>query len=443
MTSTGSGDVIIRNVRVFDSRAGRLSETPQVVVVRGTTIDAIHPLGVTPAEAETGATVIEGGGRTLIPGLIDAHWHATMATVPMPDLMTADLGYIHLSAGAAATQTVLRGFTTVRDMGGPAFGLKRAIDTGVITGPRIFPSGAMISQTSGHGDFRSVHELPRGRTGEHSYPEMAGVTSIADGADEVLRAAREQLMQGASQLKVLAGGGVASAYDPLEATQYTEAEIHAAVAAAQNWGTYVAVHAYTPHAVRQAIRAGVKSIEHGHLLDEATVELMAAQGIWWSMQPFLDDEDTPPQSPASRVKNALVARGTDNAYALARKYGIPVAWGTDTLFSPELAARQGHRLAGMTRWFTPAEILTMATATNADLLALSGPRNPYPGRLGVIEPGALADLLVFDGNPLDDITMLGRPDEALALIVKDGAVVKNTLAATAARFDNPDLIASM
>ncbi|MFI6170737.1 amidohydrolase family protein [Nocardia sp. NPDC051052] len=426
-TSTTRDALIIRNIRVFDSRAGRLTKGPQVVVVRGTTIEAVQPLGAVAAETEAGAFVIDGGGRTLTPGLIDAHWHGFMATVPKQELATADLGYIHVLAGAAATQTLLQGFTTVRDMGGPVFGLKQAIDNGSISGPRIFPSGAMISQTSGHADYRPIGELPRGRTGGRSFAEVAGVGIVADGTTEVLRAAREQLMQGASQLKVMAGGGVASDHDPLDVTQYDEAELHAAVEAAENWGTYVAVHAYTPRSVQQAIRAGAKSIEHGQLLDEATVELMAAQGIWWSLQPFLDDADSPPMPPANRAKLLQMVRGTDNAYAMAIKYGMAVAWGTDILFSPDLAARHGHLLAKMTRWYTPAEILTMATATNADLLALSGPRNPYPGELGVIEPGALADLLLFDGNPLEDISLLERPAQTLTLIIKDGAVIKNTL----------------
>ncbi|MFG1793062.1 amidohydrolase family protein [Nocardia sp. NPDC049149] len=387
----------------------------------------MQPLGPVSAAAEPGAVVIEGDGRTLTPGLIDAHWHGFMAAVPKEDLATADIGYAHVLAGRTATQTLRQGFTTVRDMGGPVFGLKRAIDNGSISGPRIFPSGAMISQTSGHGDFRPISDLPRGRTGGRGFAEVAGVGIVADGTAEVLRAAREQLMQGASQLKVMAGGGVASDHDPLDVTQYDEAELRAAVEAAENWGTYVAVHAYTPRSVQQALRAGAKSIEHGQLLDEATVELMAAQGVWWSLQPFLDDADAPPMPPANRTKLLQMVRGTDNAYGLAKKYGMAVAWGTDILFSPELVARHGHLLAKMTRWYTPAEILTMATATNADLLALSGPRNPYPGELGVIKPGALADLLLFNGNPLDDITMLERPEQALALIIKDGAIIKNTL----------------
>jgi imidazolonepropionase-like amidohydrolase len=223
----------------------------------------------------------------------------------------------------------------------------------------------------------------------------------------------------------MAGGGVASSYDPLDVTQYTEAELRAAVEAAENWGTYVMVHAYTPRAVQQAIRAGVKCIEHGQLLDDETAELMAGNGVWWSMQPFLDDEDAPPVPPGSGDKFQQVVTGTERAFELAGKYEVRLAWGTDTLFDPGLAAKQGKQLAKMARWFTPAEVLTMATVTNAELLALSGPRNPYPGPLGVVEEGALADLLLVNGNPLDDLQLLANPDTSLAVIVKQGQIVKN------------------
>jgi imidazolonepropionase-like amidohydrolase len=171
----------------------------------------------------------------------------------------------------------------------------------------------------------------------------------------------------------------------------------------------------------------VKCIDHGHLVDDETVAMMAATGTWWSMQPFLDDEDAIPiASPAGRAKQMQIIEGTDRAYELARKHGVRLAWGTDTLFDPELAIRQGAQLAKMTRWFTPPEVLKMATHDNAELCALSGERNPYPGRLGVIEPGALADLLLVAGDPLADLSLIADPAN-LAMIVKDGRIVKNQL----------------
>jgi imidazolonepropionase-like amidohydrolase len=361
----------------------------------------------------------------MMPGLIDAHWHAMMASMPLDAMMTADAGYLNLVAGQQATRTLLRGFTTVRDAGGPSFGLKRAIDDGTVAGPRIYPSGAFISQTSGHGDFRLPHEVPRGICGHLSHVDIIGVSAIADGVHEVLRAVREQLMLGATQIKMMAGGGVSSPYDPVDVTQYTEAELRAGVEAAENWGTYVLVHAFTPRAVQQALRAGVRCIEHGFLLDDATAAMIAERDAWWCLQPMLGDTDAIQFSePAKQRKLLQVTAGTDQAYQLAKKHGVKLAWGTDALFDPGLAARQGAQLVKMARWFTPAEVLTMATADNAALCALSGPRNPYPGRLGVVEEGALADLLLVDGNPLEDLGLLADADRSLLVIMKDGVIHK-------------------
>jgi imidazolonepropionase-like amidohydrolase len=323
---------------------------------------------------------------------------------------------------------LLRGFTSVRDLGGPVFGLKRGIDQGLVPGPRIWPSGAFISQSGGHGDFRLPNELPA-RPGDYSYGERIGAAAIADDAATVRQRSREQLALGATQLKLMAGGGVASSYDPLDVTQYTVPELRAAVEAAENWGTYVTVHAYTPRAVRQAIEAGVKCIDHGQLMDEPTAKLMADKGIWWSLQPFLDDEESIPFPPGSsnRTKQLTMTAGTDNAYALAKKFKIKTAWGTDTLFDPKLALKQGKQLAKMVRWYTPAEVLRMATSNNAELLALSGPRSPYEGKLGVVAEGALADLLLVDGDPIANIRLIEDPAKNFVLIMKDGKIYKNTL----------------
>jgi imidazolonepropionase-like amidohydrolase len=228
----------------------------------------------------------------------------------------------------------------------------------------------------------------------------------------------------------MAGGGVSSSYDPLDVTQYTVAELRAAVEAAENWGTYVTVHAYTPRAVRQAIEAGVRCIDHGQLLDEATAKLMAEKGVWWSLQPFLDDRPSPhAEGSANRRKQLEMHKGTDTAYALAKKHGIRTAWGTDTLFDAQAATTQGAQLAKMVRWYTPAEVLRMATADNGELLALSGLRSPYEGKLGVVEAGALADLLLVDGDPLANIDLVADPARNFVVIMKDGRIYKNSLAA--------------
>jgi imidazolonepropionase-like amidohydrolase len=416
-------ETVFRNVRVFDGHSTALSG-PTTVLVRGNTIAAI---GAGAAATGSGATVIEGGGRTLMPGLIDAHVHLAFQTVPQTDVLLGDIGYVYLAAGRGATDMLMRGFTSARDMGGPVFGIKKAIDRGVLPGPRVWPSGAFISQSGGHGDFRLPTELPA-PPGYFSYGERVGAAAIADSPAEVSRRTREQLALGATQVKLMAGGGVSSSFDPLDVTQYSTEELHAAVLAAENWGTYVAVHAYTPRAVRQAIEAGVKCLEHGQLLDEATVKLMAAKGMWWSLQPFIDDGQSPfPEGSPNRIKQKQMQAGTDTAYALAKKYGIRTAFGTDALFSPAEAAKQGAMLVLLSRWYTNAEILKMATADNAELLALSGLRNPYPGKLGVVETGALADLLLVDGDPLSNLSLLADPDRSLLVIMKDGVIYRNAL----------------
>jgi imidazolonepropionase-like amidohydrolase len=425
-TPTTPAPTLFQNVRIFDGKSGRLS-APSQVLIQGNTITRISTTPIA-LEESPGAVRIDGGGRTLMPGLIDAHWH-TMLVRPTPaETITADPGYSNLQAGAEATDTLLRGFTTVRDVGGPSFGLKRAIDEGLTVGPRIFPSGAIITVTSGHGDFRQLFELPRVLGGPPSRMEVLGGAMVADSPDEVRVRVREQLMQGATQIKLTAGGGVASPHSPLDASTFTEAELRAAVEAAENWGTYVTVHAYTPTSIQRAIAAGVKCIEHGHLMDETSAKLIADRGIWLSTQPFPEEaaKGFPPGSPQA-IKFKEVFEGTERTYAFAKKYRIKTAWGTDVLFSRELAQLQGALVAKMTRWYTPAEALIMATGTNAQLLTLSGERNPYPGKLGVVEEGALADLLLVDGDPLTNINLVADPNRNFVVIMKNGKIFKNTL----------------
>ena len=416
---------LFNNVRIFDGRGTSLSE-PTNVLVRGNLIETISRTPIATDRSAT-TTIVDGGGRTLMPGLIDAHWHAMLARVT-PQQAFGDVGYNNLVAGEEATDTLMRGFTTVRDVGGPVFGLKRAIDDGIVKGPRIYPSGAMITITSGHGDFRQLTDLPRTIGGMLTRMEVIGGAIVADSPDEVRVRAREQLMQGASQVKLTAGGGVSSPFSPIDVTTFTEPELRAAVEAAENWGTYVAAHAFTSAAIRGAIAAGVKCIEHGFLMDDATAKLIAEKGIWLSMQPLPDELKLGfPVGSVQRAKADEVWPGIARSYELAKKYKIKTAWGTDVLFSRALAQKQGAILASLTRWYTPAETLAMATSTNAELLQLSGKRNPYPGKLGVVEQGALADLLLVDGNPLDNINLIADPASNFKVIMKDGAIYKNTL----------------
>ncbi len=413
--------VLFQNVRIFDGKNGALSP-PSNVLVRNNRIEKISAAAIT-ADAQ----VINGGARVLMPGLIDAHWHAMLVRPTPAAALAGDVGYTNLLAAAEATSTLMRGFTTVRDMGGPAFGLKRSIDEDLVAGPRIYPSGAVITITSGHGDFRQLSDLPRTIGGMLSRMEKIGGSMVADSPDEVRVRAREQLMQGATQIKLTAGGGVASPFSPLDVSTFTEPELRAAVEAAENWGTYVATHAYTPVAIQRSIAAGVRCIEHAHLMDDASARLMAEKGIWLSTQPFLDVAAASGLGPAEQDKMRQVVSGTDRVYALAKKYGIKTAFGTDVLFSQALAERQGAMLVSLTRWYKPAEALIMATSTNAELLGLSGLRNPYPGRLGVVEEGALADLLLVDGNPIDNIKLIEDPAKNFLVIMKGGKIYKNLL----------------
>jgi imidazolonepropionase-like amidohydrolase len=412
--------LLFQNVRIFDGKSDTLSG-PSNVLVRDNKIEKISTAAIT----ADGAERIDGGGRVLMPGLIDAHWHAMLARSSPVEAITGDVGYLNLVAAAEATATLMRGFTTIRDLGGPVFGLKRAVDEGLVVGPRIYPSGAMITATGGHADFRPLTALPRS-SGELSRGEQIGGYSITDSPDEVRLRAREQLAQGASQIKLVGGGGVASPLSPLDMVTFTEPELRAAVEIADNWGTYVTVHAYTPASMQVAIAAGAKCIEHGHLMDESTARLMAEKGVWLSTQPFVE-EDSAPLTGQQQNRLRQVVAGTDTVYALAKKYKLKTAFGSDLLFSEKLAARQGAALARLARWYTPSELLKMATATNGELLALSGPRNPYPGKLGVVEEGALADLLLVDGNPIENVKLIEDPAKNFVVIMKDGKIYKNTL----------------
>ncbi len=414
---------LLTNLRFFDGQTLSV-QTGRDILVDGGRIAAILPAGTGPGDAD----IIDCGARTVTPGLIDCHWHATLASVSQTAALTQDIALIHLISGQEAGATLRRGFTTVRDTGGPVFGLKTAIDRGVLPGPRVFPSGAMISQTSGHGDFRFLNTLPRMPGDPADHTERTGVAAIADGRDEVLRRTREQLMKGASQVKIMAGGGVSSLYDPLDTAQFLEEEMDAAVRAAADWGTYVCAHVYTPEGIQRSLRAGVKSIEHGQLADTETIRMMREEGAWWSIQPFLADEDANPKSdPIQQAKQKQVAEGTIRAFEEGRAEGVNMAFGTDILLNPGGSQSQGRQLTKLARFMAPLQALRMATGAAGELLALSGPRDPYQGRLGVLEEGAHADLLVWDGDPETSIDFIQDPETNLRLGMKAGRVFKETL----------------
>jgi len=415
--------VLFQNVNVFDGEHERLIEKANVLV-EGNIIKTVSTEKIEARDA----TVIDGGGRTLMPGLIDVHWHMALAHLPMTSLIFGDAFEVGIRMTLASPKTLMRGFTTVRDMGGNTFSLKKLIDAGEVVGPRILPSGPMISQTGGHFDYRLPNQVPD-RAGTIDYWGRVGMNAVADGIPEVRKRAREAAMLGASQIKISGGGGVASAYDPLDVRQFSLEEMQAIVDVAESYNTYVAAHIFTDDAVQMAVKAGLKSIEHGFLMSRETLQMMKENDVWLSIQPILNDEDAEEfPNPESNRKFAEVTKGTDSLYTLAKEMGVSIAFGTDLFMSEEAAAKQGKLLAKLSRWFSPYEALKMATSENAKLLELSGPRHPYrEGPLGVIKEGAYADLLLVDGNPLEDLDLVAGPENNFKIIMKDGKIYKNML----------------
>jgi imidazolonepropionase-like amidohydrolase len=416
-----ASQILIRNVHVFDGENQARIEDANVLV-EGNLIKAVS---TDPIDAG-GAIVIDGGGRTLMPGLIDAHWHTMYIGTPLEALANGDMVEVAARAVPKAEAVLMRGFTTVRDMGGPAESLKKIIDAGVVPGPRILPSGPPVSQTSGHFDYRAHQAVPAGNADPLAYWYRTRLLSLADGVPEMLKRVRENLRMGAAQIKLATGGGVSSVYDPLDVAEYTVEEIKAAVDAAADWNTYVAVHVMTDRAIRKSIEAGVKSIEHGFFASDETLQLMAKRGIWLVPQPFFEgDLEFPDAERTAKFKKATDA--TAVIYTKAAQFGVKIAFGSDLLFNPP-SENQGAQLARLGTWFSPYEVLKIATSQNAELLELSGPRHPYrDGPLGVIAEGAYADLILVDGNPLEDLGLVADPDANFDLIMKDDVIYKNVL----------------
>ncbi len=421
--SAPKNTVLVKNVRVFDGVSDRLSGVTNVLI-EDNKIARISP----DAGAGGDATVIDGGGRVVMPGLADTHTHLAFASLPQMQLMVGLPGYSYIHSVGDAEAMLMRGFTTVRDMGGDTFPLKMAIDAGRVAGPRIYPAGSIISQTAGHGDFRFPNQKHPRFGGKVEAIFEQGHATLADGVPEVLAAARENLRHGASHIKIATGGGYSSPADPLLGTQYTFDEVKAAVDAASNWGTYVTMHSYHPAAINMAIDAGVKDVGHGQLLDKKTLKRMAKEGVFLSTQPFTVCNE-PQLDDFSNSKLAIVCKGTAFVYETAKTIRkLKVTYGTDLFFvPPEVFAEQAKMMERLLKWYRPVEILRMATSTAGELFKMSGLRNPYPdGDLGVVKVGAYADLLLVEGNPLEDLSAVTDQNN-LKVIMKDGVVYKNTL----------------
>ncbi len=415
--------VLIVNALIFDGKGEGLSGEMSLLIED----NQIKQIAKSIDQVD-GVRIIDAGGRVLTPGFIDAHTHLFWNMGLAQHLYGAP-DYQHALSLVEAENTLMRGFTTIRDTGGQVLGTKRAIDEGYFPGPRIYSSGATIGMTTGHGDFRTPLSAPRMMGGPASTEgEQLGMTIFADGVPQVLTASRMQFRKGAHFLKVFVGGAVSGLYDPLDITEYSPEEIKAAVGEAERWNTYVAVHTYTDAATRMAIEAGAKSLEHNNLISEETVKLAAKKGVFISAQTALFMNPAPPSfSPVQVQRQQKAKQGLDKLMKASKKHRANVLFGTDLVASMKSKQAQVSEFVLRTKWFSNVEILQQATSINAQVLELSGPRNPYPGKLGVIEEGAYADLLIINGNPLDDISILAKPEENLALIMKDGKIFKNTL----------------
>jgi imidazolonepropionase-like amidohydrolase len=415
--------ILITNVNVFNGLSDKLALN-QDVLVEG---NLIQKIGQDLAKAE-GATVIDGGGHTLMPGLIDAHVHLIWNT-GVGRLLDGYPDYIAALGLVEAENTLMRGFTTVRDTGGQVMGISQAIDEGYHIGPRIYAAGAAIGMTSGHADFRSRNLRPRQLGGPvETELERLGMTVFADGVPEVLSASREQFRQGAQFLKIFAGGAVTGLRDPLDIAEYSQEELNAAAGEAKRWNTYLAVHAYTDRSIASSLSAGAMSIEHANLITEPTMKLLAKKGAFLSVQTGFFLAPIPDSfSDAQKARQREAAEGLENMMELAKKYKVKIAFGTDLVGSMGVKATELQEFTNRSKWFTAVEILRQATSINGQLIALSGPRNPYPGKIGVIAQGALADLLLVDGNPLENIGLMTDSDKNFVLIMKDGMIYKNTL----------------
>jgi imidazolonepropionase-like amidohydrolase len=410
--------VLFKDVRIFDGVDATLNRGDVLVV--GNKISKVAPGGGIAAPA--GAELIEGRGRILSPGFIDIHAHVNIA-LPI-DYLDDHPSVAGAAAGIAARSYLDQGFTAVRDAGGTPPDFARAIDAGLFPGPRIYPSGAVITQTSGHGDTRGKNDPhPTLCNCGMSHYLGHGFSVIADGVPQWLAAVREDLKHGATQIKIMGGGGVASDYDPIHSLQPSPEEIRAAVQAAGDWGTYVMAHAYTTEAVQRLVENGVKVIEHGLLIDEATAKLCADKGIVMSTQVavFRMGADLPGMTDNNRAKMQQVLAGQDRLMGYVKKYGLKTGFGTDLVFG--MYDRLGKEFTARADYFTPAEILRQATSESAEILRMAGKLDRYD-RFGEIREGWLADLLLIEGDPFEDISILERPDDSLAMIMKDGVFHK-------------------
>ena len=409
-------DVLFADVRIFDG-SGSAAYAGNVLISDG----LIQQVSRSAIDAPSGATVIEGNGRLLTPGFIDLHSHLTGHVADGLD--SRDPVVQGAFAAKVASFYLDHGFTTVRDAGGTSPGLARAFRSGEIEGPRLFPSGAVISQTAGHGDFRERHESHPLLQGGSPY--LGGRSAVlADGVDQTLAAVRENLKNGATQIKIMGGGGVMSEFDPIHTLQPSPDEIRAAVQAAGDWDTYVLAHAYTSEAVTRLVENGVRCIEHGLLIDEPTAELVKENDVAISTQLviFRTLGEMPGLSDNNREKAALVLEGQENLIRLIKKYDITTGFGTDLINSAY--KKLPEEFSARANYWTAAEVLHQATAESAEIIRMAGKLN-REGLFGEIREGWNADVVLFDEDPLADVSVIETPERSIALVMQAGFIVRD------------------
>ena len=369
-----------------------------------------------------GAQVVDGGGkRTLMPGLIDCHVHVFLTEVNIRHLESIPLTLLTAKSAELMRGMIDRGFTTVRDTGGADWGIKTAVESGLIPGPRLFISGRAIGPTGGHSDSRRRTDVAAAPCG--CCNAMVYCMAVADGPDEVRRLVREQMRQGADQIKIMCSGGVASPYDPLDSLQFSEAEIAAATDEAKAFGRYVLAHAYTPEAITRAVTNGVRTIEHGNLIDEKSAKLLKSKGGYMiaNLVTYFSMKDRAAQfgmTAEMLAKNDIVMEGALRSLEICKKAGVKVGYGTDLLGA--LQVDQSLEFTYRAKVLKPIEIIRQATTIGAEILRMEG-------KLGVVAPGAYADLIAIDGNPLKKLELFLDQGRHLPMIMKAGKFHKNKL----------------
>lgn len=416
---------LIKNANVFDGHHLKLKEHRNIIIEE----NLVKEITADEVSEENFDEIIDAKGYTVIPGLTDAHVHISHNGDEKDHEYRMD--ELAVRSVKTAYDTLMRGFTTIRDAGGVTYGLKKNIDNGFLDGPRIFPSNAYISQTCGHGDVRHSTAAERLSDGNYTSPTLQHHLSyIADGPVEMLRAVREQFFLGASQIKLMAGGGISSNYDPLETLQFTLEEMKAAVDAAADYGTYVMAHLYTPGAMQRAAKAGIKSFEHATLLDEETGKIVQEKGIWIMPGPQMGRPISEHGEQRENVikKAEFVRRGADASTEIINKYDLKIVFGTDSFGDPKFVEK--HQLEDFSYFkkrFGSFKGLVSATGNVNELIKLTTYQNPYPqGKIGVLEEGSFADILVVKGNPVNDLDVLANQNNIL-FIMKDAKIYKNTI----------------